>query len=165
MARPTKLTPETQESIMNYIRMGVPYEEAALKSGISKVTFYNWKNRGEKARSGIFRQFFNSLKEANAHAMVALLGRVHKAGMGGEIKEFKKTEYDAKGNIIKVIVEDRLVPPLNFAPNAWILERRWPKQFGRYRMTDEGNSDNDNTPLPWSNDPANDPPDPLGQCS
>lgn len=49
MARPTKLTPELQELICDYLANGVPQYAAAAAVGITSTTLDNWKRRGRDA--------------------------------------------------------------------------------------------------------------------
>lgn len=158
--RPTKLTPETKKKLLDGIKIGMPIDAAVSVAGIDKVTFYSWKNRGEKDTKGIFREFLNSLKEAEAIGIASLLQTIHKSTQGGNVKTFKKTVKDSAGNIISVTEEERMVP-IQFTPAAWILERRFPNQFGRNR---EVKSDLDNKPLPFmGTDEEADIKDPLGE--
>ena len=101
MGRRTKLTPEVQDRILQAVRAGLRYREAALAAGIDERTFYNWKRRGEEAKSGIYFQFFQSLKEAEARGELALLARIQAAS--------QETWQAA----------------------AWILERRHRERWGR----------------------------------
>ena len=66
MGRRSKLTPEVQEKICEYVRLGATYEVAARAAGIDESTFYRWKALGEKARSGKYREFFKALRRAEA---------------------------------------------------------------------------------------------------
>ena len=50
MARPTKLTPEVQENICNWLKLGYYQEDAAIMAGISASTYYEWMNKGEQER-------------------------------------------------------------------------------------------------------------------
>lgn len=101
MARPTKLTEETQTKIITAIKLGMRFEDAASVAGIALSTFYDWKARGEKAKSGKFKQFSEALKKAEAEGEQMLLARIQKAG---------REQWQA---------------------NAWILERRHRAKWGR----------------------------------
>ncbi len=52
MSRPTKLTPETQDTIVKAVSLGATYEAAANAGGVSYDSFNNWMKQGEKAKSG-----------------------------------------------------------------------------------------------------------------
>lgn len=47
--RPSKFTPERRAEILEELREGAHYEDAAAFAGISYQTFQNWRLRGEKA--------------------------------------------------------------------------------------------------------------------
>lgn len=68
--RPTKLTPELTEKIRQVISSGSPIDVAARYVGIDRVTFYAWLKRGHEQKRGIFRDFLNTLEEAQAAADV-----------------------------------------------------------------------------------------------
>ncbi|NOZ27976.1 MAG: transposase [Chloroflexi bacterium] len=102
MGRRTKLTPEVQEKICNFVRQGLTYEVAARAAGISESTFYRWRRRGEGARSGKFRQFWEALKKAEAEAESSLVQQIQKEARGG-----------------------------TWQAAAWILERRYPERWAK----------------------------------
>lgn len=105
MARPTKLTPETQNKIVQALTLGATYEHAANFAGISYETFNNWMKRGEAASSGKFLQFFEAVKKAEGNATVGWLAKIEKAANDG-----------------------------NWQAAAWKLERRYPNDYGRQRI-------------------------------
>ena len=69
MARPTKLTPDTQRRICDAIRAGNYQDIAAQHAGITAATFYNWMVKGE-AGKGQYLEFFDAVKKAQADAEV-----------------------------------------------------------------------------------------------
>lgn len=97
----SKLTDKLCDEICNDIKAGVPIEHAAISHGIARKTFYNWYNKGEKARSGKFRKFYDKVTEAKSVAVTLRARRVYKAG---------ETSWQA---------------------DAWWLERVDPENFGR----------------------------------
>lgn len=111
MARPSKLTPDAQAKIVQAIQMGSTYELAAQYAGISYDSFNNWMNKGEKASSGEFFEFFNAVKEAEGRAVVGWLAKIEKAASDG-----------------------------SWQAAAWKLERRYPATYGR-TVTDNRNYD------------------------
>ncbi|GEO26677.1 hypothetical protein AAC03nite_24620 [Alicyclobacillus acidoterrestris] len=66
--RKTKLTPDLQKRLMSFIAAGNYVEVACAASGISTTTFYRWLEQGEKAKSGIYREFRDAYKQAEAVA-------------------------------------------------------------------------------------------------
>lgn len=75
MARPTKLTPKVAEQICQAIRAGNYYEAAVAFAGVEYRTFRYWMERGEKASSGIFFQFFQDVRKAEADAEVRIVAQ------------------------------------------------------------------------------------------
>ena len=100
--RTSKLTPEMQDKICNNIMLGLKYEQAALAAGICDRTLYNWKEQGQKAKSGKYFQFLQALKKAEAEGEGLLIARIQ--------KEAKEGTWQAA---------------------AWILERRHPDRWAR----------------------------------
>ncbi len=70
MAR-LKLTPELQESICHKIKLGCTRKYAAIASGITERTFYKWMAKGEERRQGVYVQFIQSIKKAEAEAIAS----------------------------------------------------------------------------------------------
>ena len=70
LGRRSKLTPETQEMIVNAISDGNYYEAACRYAGVSYRTFRLWMTKGEEAQSGKFFQLFHAVRGAEAEAEV-----------------------------------------------------------------------------------------------
>jgi transposase-like protein len=66
--RPSKLTPEVKEKLINAIKMGNYYEAACAYAGIEYSTFRKWMIKGEKSKNGEFFEFFKAIKQAEAEA-------------------------------------------------------------------------------------------------
>jgi len=78
MARPTKLTPAVSERIVQALRAGNYAEPACRSAGISASTYYRWLERGETEADGIYHEFSEAIRQAEADAevhAVALLRR------------------------------------------------------------------------------------------
>ena len=84
MARPTKLTTEIEERIVAAIRAGNYAGPSARSAGISEATFYRWMARGEKAKSGIHRDFHEAVKRAEADAEVHAVAVIRREIAGGD---------------------------------------------------------------------------------
>jgi len=94
--RPSELTPELEEKLLDLIRGGIPVRTAAIAVGIDEKTFYNWMkrggdeqyriNKGEKPRAteGRFFQFFQSVTRAKEEAKAGHVAVVAKAGREGD---------------------------------------------------------------------------------
>ena len=76
--RKTKLTPEVQEKIVSAIRAGNYAYVAAEYAGIASGTFYNWLQRGNGAKQGIYREFLEAVKRAESEAEVRAVAIIQK---------------------------------------------------------------------------------------
>ncbi|MCX6608509.1 MAG: hypothetical protein NTV52_33650 [Acidobacteria bacterium] len=101
--RPSALTPEVEKTIVNAIRAGSMIDAACSMAGIGKTTFYRWMAQAEEggAKNEQYWEFRDKVKKSLASAEVSLVVAIREAG---------KTSWQA---------------------NAWLLERRWRKTWGR----------------------------------
>ncbi|NUN47678.1 MAG: hypothetical protein HUU15_02455 [Candidatus Brocadiae bacterium] len=103
-ARRDKLTPEIQEKVVQAIALGATYEVAATYSGIRRETIWRWVKRGEGERSGRYKAFADAVKAADGKSAVQALANIRAAAKG------------------------------SWQANAWLLERRYPEQYGRGKL-------------------------------
>lgn len=98
-----KFSKEVCETIYDLVGKGYTVEQICAVCNISIQTFYNWKNRGKKAKSGKFKQFVNELEKAKAHRKEHFLDKL-----------IEKTDEksDWKGY-------------------AWLLEREFSDEYAR----------------------------------
>jgi hypothetical protein len=99
--RPSKLTTAVCERILTNMRAGVSGEIAAQAEGVSRTTFYAWKAKGERQAQGIYRDFLDGVKRAEAEVELSCATIVCQA------------------------------MPTTWQAAAWMLERRWPQRWGR----------------------------------
>lgn len=78
MARKTKLTEELIENVRTSLQNHNTKKTTAELVGISQQTFYMWLNQGEKARSGLKREFYETVKQAQAMSIVHLTNQIAK---------------------------------------------------------------------------------------
>ena len=109
MGRPTKLTPEVQDKIVNALRAGNYQETAAKYAGISDKTFYEWMRRGESddPKEAIFVEFRQAVEKAKSDAEVRDVALIDKAASDG-----------------------------TWQAAAWKLERKYPHRWGRVNRTE-----------------------------
>lgn len=81
IGRPTKLTPELQESIVNAIRAGNYMETAAQYAGVSKQNLYIWLKKGNDSETGIHAAFRDAVEKALAEAEVRDVSVIGKAAL------------------------------------------------------------------------------------
>ena len=84
--RPSKLTEETLDKLMTYIRAGMSYTRACHKAGIDKSTFFRWKVQGESdtenGKRSDFRDFCDRLADASADLELSLTGAIKLCAIG-----------------------------------------------------------------------------------
>jgi hypothetical protein len=119
--RPLKLTPEVIEKIVEAIELGATFEHAANYAGVSYSTFARWRQWGEEAierrknpniKKGTkewnweqpFIEFWEAIKGAEGQGVITNLKNITSAG---------KESWQA---------------------SAWILDRRYPKDYGRRQL-------------------------------
>lgn len=118
--RPSLLTPATALEICRLIELGFTYESAAEGAGVSYSSFNNWRNRAKEAEKRLedgvevppedlpYLQFLQAVKKAEKRAKEKHLANIDKAS--------KRSWY----------------------ASAWILERRYPNEYGRARLEVSG---------------------------
>lgn len=79
MARPTKLSPAVLEKVCEGVRLGMSYERAAERVGISATSLREWVRKDE---AGVprYRGVGAALQKARADGETRLLARIVKAG-------------------------------------------------------------------------------------
>lgn len=84
MARPTKLTKEKADKIVELVRAGNYAETSATVAGVGISTFYTWmsKGEGEKARSP-YKEFREAVLGARAEAEARMVMVVQRAANDG----------------------------------------------------------------------------------
>jgi len=103
VGRPTKMCPKIRAKIIDAILHNLPYEMAAWSARIDESTLYDWINRGIKDR-----------ENGNNDSEFAKFSK--------DIKEAEMTKV--KSHI--AALEDQTE---RWQARAWLLERRWRKQF------------------------------------
>jgi hypothetical protein len=68
VGRPSKLTPELTKRLVDAIKAGNYFETACSYVGIDYSTFRKWMVKGEKAKAGVFFDFFHTIKKAESEA-------------------------------------------------------------------------------------------------
>ena len=114
MARPTKLTAEVQQKIVEALRAGNYQDSSAAYAGIHEATFHNWMSRGREEERRIadgekpnpkeeaFREFFAAVEKARSESEVRNVMYIQRAAQDG-----------------------------TWQAAAWFLERSFPRKWGR----------------------------------
>jgi hypothetical protein len=124
--RPTKLSPERANKILESLRAGIGRNATIEAVGVGRTTFYRWLELGAKTRSGKYRDFRNRIRQAEACAQIRCIVAIQRVAMGGELVS-KMTVYKPDGTVIE---RQRFMMP-DFRAACWWLERRYPAQWGR----------------------------------
>lgn len=82
--RRTELTPAVQELICRAIESGSTKNDAAQFAGIGYSTFFSWVSKGEKAKSGIYKEFVEALARSEAKCRVMMVNTIAKAANDGD---------------------------------------------------------------------------------
>ena len=117
--RPRLLDEDKLERITSALRNGAYIEHAAQAAGIGVSTYHSWMDRGrterDRRRAGlnpdenedIFVEFLEAVERAQSEAAVDLLGEIANHARNG-----------------------------TWQAAAWILERKFPRQWGRMDRTE-----------------------------
>ena len=101
MGRPSKLTPEVQELIVDGISAGLTYRLSCERAGIFPSTFYVWIERGERQVKGRYKDFAEAVTRAKADSALRLVSQI------------------------------TLQAPTDWRAAAFMLERRFPDDYGK----------------------------------
>lgn len=132
--RKTKLTPLLQKTICDAICAGNYAETSAAYAGIVKSTYYHWLERGKSAKSGIYKDFSDAIKKAEADAEAGRVMTVFSAAMGGQQianKRITKTTTKPDGSVVEESRNEVSFTPPIWTAAAWWLERKFPERWGR----------------------------------
>lgn len=83
MGRRSKFTPETSKTILDHIKLGMPYKFASMAAGVDYRTFNNWINKGNAQETGQYRIFYEDVQEAEAIFVRNNMARIAKAATDG----------------------------------------------------------------------------------
>ncbi len=101
MSRPTKLTKERHAAIVKLLAAGNYAETSARGAGVHPATYYRWMERGGEEDSGIYSEFREAVKKAEADAE------------------------------IEVVAMIKLAMPKNWQAGMTYLERKYPDRWSR----------------------------------
>ena len=138
VGRRPKISPKIREIIITGIKSGMTYKAACDLAGIGQTTFYRWQELGETEQSGVYREFWQELKNAEAEIQQRMLDVVRESAEKGTEEVTKVTRRDANGNIVET-VETLKSSPRDWRAAMTFLERRNPEEFAR-RFVHHGGS-------------------------
>ena len=106
MGRPSKLTPERQEKLVEAIQAGNYYASACAYAEIAYSNFRQWMIKGEAEESGKYHDFHEAITHAEAEAEDHAIQQWQQA------------------------------MPTDWQAAAWWLERRYPDRWGKQDRLD-----------------------------
>jgi len=118
MARP-KLTKEIHDLAVKLVETGVKKEFIYGTLGIAKSTYWEWLKKGEQAKSGKYKEFYDDINKAESRAIQKLQKgmletgkddwRMYKEALAmfwpNEFGEKKSIEVEGE-NGIKIVIEE-----------------------------------------------------------
>jgi hypothetical protein len=111
--RPTKLTRKRAGLIAEALRQGFPFELAAAMGGVTRMTLYNWRRRGERALEVAAQAGMAVHKREAPFAELAF--SIQRALAEWELKQIQAIAEAGKRD---------------WRAAAWLLERRYPDEYG-----------------------------------
>ena len=84
MARPSKLTPEVVEAIVEAVASGLSRRFAALSAGVSTRTLFAWQQAGRQKKGEEFVQFLHRIKKAEGEAVAVRMRQIDRAARNGK---------------------------------------------------------------------------------
>jgi len=107
MARKRKLTKELIKEAYKLVAAGNYDKDVYPILGIDKSTWYRWLSEGETAKSGLKREFYDTIKKAEKEAIARNVALIQRAAQEG-----------------------------NWQAAAWWLERKYFEDWGRKDKVD-----------------------------
>jgi len=100
LGRPSKLTPDVQNKVVQALQLGAQRQDAATYAGVDAATLRRWLRKGITEPESEYGRFRAAVIEAESRAKVAAMGVITKAARDGDWKAA-----------------------------AWMLARKYPHQF------------------------------------
>ncbi len=82
--RPSKLTPEIQEKIVQALSIGNYRKDAAEYAGLDAATLHRWMLRGSREKDSAYADFRTAVLEAESRAKITAIGCITKAMRNGD---------------------------------------------------------------------------------
>lgn len=124
--RPTKYTPDRVKKILEAIKLGVAYVDAASYGGITRETFNEWRKQ--------YPDFSDAVEEAAGQAVVANMAKIQKAATEGSWQasawilerrhpdRYGRTRVEltgAEGGPVAIAANVVVVPKMADSAEAW----------------------------------------------
>jgi len=125
----TAISKKMTKILCDALSKGASHNKAIELAGISRTTFYKYRQLGQKQQTGIYREFVDQVLQAEKNSLTILEDTLRLAALGGYIVTETKRVYKAGGFIEETIIE-RKAPP-NGQLCLAILSKRDPKKWGQ----------------------------------
>lgn len=100
--RPTKLTRDMHDQIVDHVRQGNYIDTAAALCGVTRESITNWVRRGREAKHGVYREFFIAITRAQAETEMRLLALIDGQAAGDwraaawRLERIRRSRYSEK---------------------------------------------------------------------
>ena len=130
VGRVTKLNPDTHAIICDAIKGGATNKDACAFANIHWDTFYKWLERGEKEPDSIYGAFARGVEDARPDFKKIHRDVIIRAALETTttIKTTEKLMPDGETIVTETVTTES---PPTWQPSAWLLERRFPEEYGR----------------------------------
>jgi hypothetical protein len=146
------LTTEMVDSVVQVLRVGVTYTEAAAVIGVPRGKLHSWIDRGRlesdrlserggkpKASEAIYFELYHRVVKAKHDAHILLAGRLMEVATKGQTKTERRVTTHPDGTQTTTVITTQYPPSASVA--QWILSRRYPEIWSEhsdlYRMVNE----------------------------
>lgn len=131
MSRPTDLTEEIYNRIVDSVRNGNSFKDACLLAGVAEKTGREWLGRGRETRcdrpsTPLYASFATDIKRAELEFKEEAIASIRKAAKGWKSTRIKTTQKD-NGELDEQLIEETRY---SWQAAAWLLERKYPHDFG-----------------------------------
>ena len=137
-ARGGLLNRRTKKIIFEAIKLGLPSSRCADLIGVSNHTFYMWLDYGKDTRRKKYFHFRRKVFEIKVERELSALRVIRECGQGSFIKTDTSIKSGPKG-IETITKTSRMYP--QWQAEAWFLERRYKKTYGKDIIYDSGTPD------------------------
>ena len=141
----SKLKASVIAELAEHVSNGLSNQDSARLAGISEATFYRWLREAadEKTSTPDHQQLVAALENAEASFKAVNLGIIRSAATDSTV-ETRVVDRYVDG---KLVTETTTITrPPTWQPAAWLLERRFPGEYGRRFIEHAGKLDTDGEP-------------------
>lgn len=128
--RKTKLTEDMIEEICGHVKLRSPWSHIAAMVNVDPKTLRNWRDRGMKAKSGIYRDFVKAVDRAEGELYSEVVTVLKEGILGGGTQTIRQVVVENGIPVKTTITEKTLLP--NYKLALEFLERSYPELWGRY---------------------------------